>query len=82
MDKLISADWWPYAEEGIYDIAGARGENPTGADLVRWLEPPVKSMRLNWKREASKALSTLTPSPGTSRRTNALIITSYLTLGS
>jgi hypothetical protein len=38
MDKLQSADWWPYAEEGIYDIAGARGENPTGADLVRWLE--------------------------------------------
>jgi hypothetical protein len=38
MDKLKSADWWPYAEEGIYDIAGARGENPTGADLVRWLE--------------------------------------------
>jgi hypothetical protein len=38
MDKLKGADWWPYAEEGIYDIAGARGENPTGADLVRWLE--------------------------------------------
>jgi hypothetical protein len=38
MDKLQSADWWQYAEEGIYDIAGARGENPTGADLVRWLE--------------------------------------------
>jgi len=38
MDKLKSADWWPYAEEGVYDIAGARGENPTGADLVRWLE--------------------------------------------
>lgn len=38
MDKLQNADWWPYAEEGIYDIAGARGENPTGADLVRWLE--------------------------------------------
>jgi|GEM_PF-1787484 len=38
MDKLKKADWWEYAEEGIYESAGIRGDNPTGADLVRWLE--------------------------------------------
>jgi hypothetical protein len=38
LDKLEKSDWWEYAEEGIYDRAGARGDNPTGADLIRWLE--------------------------------------------
>jgi hypothetical protein len=38
LDKLKKSDWWEYAEEGIYDRAGARGDNPTGADLIRWLE--------------------------------------------
>jgi hypothetical protein len=38
LDKLGKSDWWEYAEEGIYDRAGARGDNPTGADLIRWLE--------------------------------------------
>jgi hypothetical protein len=42
LDKLEKSDWWEYAEEGIYDRAGARGDNPTGADLIRWLEEDGK----------------------------------------
>jgi len=38
LEKLQKTDWWEFAEEGAYDRAGARGDNPTGADLLRWLE--------------------------------------------
>lgn len=38
LDRLKATDWWQYAEEGAGDRAGMRGENPTGADLLRWLE--------------------------------------------
>ena len=38
LDKLQQTDWYEYAEEGAYERANARGDNPTGADLLRWLE--------------------------------------------
>ena len=38
LDRLKATDWWEFAEEGAGDRAGMRGENPTGADLLRWLE--------------------------------------------
>ena len=35
---LEASDWFKYADEGAADVAGARGDNPVGGDLVRWLE--------------------------------------------
>jgi hypothetical protein len=35
---LEASDWFEYADEGASDVAGARGDNPVGGDLVRWLE--------------------------------------------
>jgi hypothetical protein len=38
MNALNKTDWYKYAEEGAYEAAGNRGDNPYGMDLVRWLE--------------------------------------------
>jgi hypothetical protein len=38
MNALNKTDWYQYAEEGAYEAAGNRGDNPYGMDLVRWLE--------------------------------------------
>ena len=38
LEKLKATDWWEFAEEGAIDRASMRGENPTGGDLLRWLE--------------------------------------------
>jgi hypothetical protein len=38
MNALNKTDWYKYAEEGAYEAAGNRGDNPYGMDLVRYLE--------------------------------------------
>jgi hypothetical protein len=38
MNALNKTDWYQYAEEGAYNAAERRGDNPYGMDLVRWLE--------------------------------------------
>ena len=35
---LENTDWYEFADEGASDLAGRRGDNPAGMDLVRWLE--------------------------------------------
>ena len=52
LEKLEKADWWPYAEDAVYESASYRGDNPVGLDLLRWLEQ-------DGKEAAADALSSL-----------------------
>jgi hypothetical protein len=49
---LEKTDWYQYAEEGAYEAAGNRGDNPYGMDLVRWLEEDGAEDAANMMKEA------------------------------
>jgi hypothetical protein len=62
MNALNKTDWYKYAEEGAYEAAGNRGDNPYGMDLVRYgLKRMALKTRLKCSRmRASRASNTLT----------------------
>jgi hypothetical protein len=65
MNALNKTDWYKYAEEGAYEAAGNRGDNPYGMDLVRILKRMALKTRLKCSRmQASRASNTLTHRPG------------------
>ena len=49
---LEKTDWYKYAEEGVYEAAGNRGDNPYGMDLVRYLEQDGAEDAANMMKEA------------------------------
>ena len=52
MNALNKTDWYKYAEEGAYEAAGNRGDNPYGMDLVRYLEQDGAEDAANMMKEA------------------------------
>jgi hypothetical protein len=49
---LEKTDWYQYAEEGVYEAANNRGDNPYGMDLVRYLEQDGAEDAANMMKEA------------------------------
>jgi hypothetical protein len=49
---LEKTDWYQYAEEGAYEAANNRGDNPYGMDLVRYLEQDGAEDAANMMKEA------------------------------
>ena len=49
---LEKTDWYQYVEEGVYEAANNRGDNPYGMDLVRYLEQDGAEDAANMMKEA------------------------------